>query len=183
MLGKLRDLSFNRDCTINVTVTVDAEFAKTYDALKDVPVNVEIKKASKERSKDANAMCWALCSDIGRAMTPPLAKEEVYRMAIKAVGVYTSVAVPAWQLETLRKRWESHGVGWVVEIVDDFSIGSKWVHLYYGSSTYSVDEMRVLLDWLVDEATQMEIKIPLSKKEEEELLERWGKRVTGNGNH
>ena len=62
------------------------------------------------------------------------------------------------------------------EIIDDFSIGSKWVRLYYGSSTYTVDEMRVLLDWLVDQAEQMQIPIPLSKKEEEELLERWGKR-------
>ena len=181
MLGKLRDLSFNRDGSVNVTVTVDAEFAKTYDVLKDVPVNVEIKKASKKRSNDANAFLWCLCSDIGRAMTPPLAKEEVYRMAIKAVGVFTHVAVPAWQVKTLRQRWESNGTGWFLEVVDDFSIGSKWVRLYYGTSTYSADEMRVVLDWLVDEATQMEIKIPLSKKDEEDLLERWGKRVTGNG--
>ena len=39
-----------------------------------------------------------------------------------------------------------------------------------------VEEMKRLLDWLVDEAQQMEIPIPLSKAEEERLLERWGKR-------
>lgn len=109
-------------------------------------------------------------------MTPPLAKEDVYRMAIKAVGVYTQVTVVYWDIPKLRQRWEGHGVGWFLETVDDDRIGMKRVHLYYGSSTYTVDEMRVLLDWLTDQARQMEIGIPLSKAEEERLLERWGKR-------
>ena len=174
MNGRLRDLTVNRDGTQNVTVTVTADFTKDYDKLKDQDLTIEIKKASKGRSMTANAFCWSLCSDIGRAMN--LSKEEVYRMAIKAVGVHTNVAVPAWQIPTLRQRWEEHGTGWFLEILDDFSIGSKWVCLYYGSSTYTVDEMRVLIDWLVDQAEQMQISIPLSKKEEEELLERWGKR-------
>ena len=176
MTGKLRDLTVNRDGTQNVTVTVSCDFSKTFDSLKDKEVNVEIKKAWKGRSRDANAFCWALCSEIGQAMTPPLSKEDVYRMSIKAVGVHTNVAVPAWQIPTLRQRWEEHGTGWFLEIVDDFSVGSKWVCLYYGSSTYTVDEMRLLIDWLMDQAEQMEIPIPLSKKEEAELLERWGKR-------
>lgn len=177
MTGKLRDLTVNRDGTQNVTVTVSDDFTKTFDALKDIPVNVEIKKASKGRSRDANAMCWALCSDIGRAMTPPLDKEDVYRRAIKAVGVYTQTPLLAWDVDTVKKRWESHGTGWFLEVVDDMPglVGHKVVNLFYGTSTYTVDEMKLVLDWLVDEATQMEIPIPLSKKEEQELLERWGK--------
>ena len=176
MNGRLRDLTVNRDGTQNVTVTVTCDFSKDYDRLKDQDLSIEIKKASKERSLTANAFCWCLCSDIGKALNPPLSKEEVYRMAIKAVGVHTNVAVPAWQIQTLRQRWEDHGTGWFLEILDDFSIGSKWVCLYYGSSTYTVDEMRVLIDWLLDQCHQMELSIPLSKKEEEELLERWGKK-------
>ena len=176
MTGRLKDLTVNRDGTQNVTVTVACDFSKDYDRLKGQDLSIEIKKASNERSLTANAFCWALCSDIGKAMIPPLSKEEVYRTAIKAVGVHTNVAVPAWQIPTLRQRWEEHGTGWFLEILDDFSIGSKWVCLYYGSSTYTVDEMKLLLDWLLDQCQQMELKIPLSKKEEEELLERWGKR-------
>ena len=176
MTGKLQGLTLNRDGTQNITVTVEDDFAATFDALKDHPVTVEIKKASKGRSKDANAMCWALCSDIGKAMTPPMDKEEVYRRAIRAVGVYTPVTVVVWDLATIKRRWESHGVGWFGEVVDDAGTGKKLIHLYYGSSTYTVEEMKRLLDWLVDEAQQMEIPIPLSKAEEERLLERWGKR-------
>ena len=62
------------------------------------------------------------------------------------------------------------------EVVDDDAPGRKLVRLYFGTSTYTVDEMRVLLDWLVDQAQQMELPIPLSKAEEEQMLERWGKR-------
>ena len=62
-----------------------------------------------------------------------------------------------------------------METVDDSKLsGYKLCFLYYGSSVYSVDEMRVLIDWLVDEAQQMELPIPLSKAEEERLLTQWG---------
>ena len=176
MTGRLRDLTVNRDGTQNVTVTVASDFTKTFDALKDKEVSVEIKKASKGRSKDANAFCWALCSDIGKAMTPPLSKLEVYRMAIKAVGVYIDKILYAWDVQTVRRRWESHGDGWIFEIMDDAGTGRKLCNLYFGSSTYSQDEMKVLIEWLTDQCRQMEIPIPLSKKEESEMLERWGKR-------
>lgn len=177
MIGRLRDLTVNRDGTQNVTVTVTSDFAAVYDSLKDKDVSVEIKKAAKGRSRDANAFCWALCSDIGRALNPPEAKESVYRQAIKAVGVYTQTQLLLWDVQKVKERWESHGTGWFLETVDDVPglIGHKTVNLYYGTSTYTVDEMRLVLEWLLDNARQMEISIPLSKKEEEDMLERWGK--------
>lgn len=176
MTGKLRDLTVNRDGTQNIVITVPEDFTKTYDALKDKPVTVEIKKASKARSKDANAMCWALCTAIGNAMTPPEDKAEIYRSAIKAVGVYTQVRLAIWDVPTVTNRWTDHGTGWFAEVVDDAGIGHKWVNLYYGSSTYTTDEMRVLIDWLLDQTQQTGVIVPLTKKEEEELLERWGRR-------
>ena len=157
-----------------VTFTTRNNPGELFDRLKGKEVLVEIKKASKGRSRDANAMCWALCSDIGKAMKPPLAKEDVYRMAIKAVGVFTPVIVTNWDIETVKRRWEEKGVGWFAEVMDRNSVGHTWINLYYGTSAYSVDEMRLVLDWLIDQAEQMQISIPLSKKDEEEVLERWG---------
>lgn len=178
MTGILKDLTVNRDGTQNVTVTVNSDFSAAFDSLKGKEVSVDIKRAAKGRSKDANAFCWALCSEIGRALTPPQDKEDIYRRAIKAVGVYTQTQLLAWDVQTVKRRWESHGTGWFLDVVDDVPglVGHKTINLYYGSSTYTVDEMRILLDWLVDECRQMELPIPLSKKEEEDLLERWGKR-------
>lgn len=176
MTGKLRDMLPLSGGEWLVSFTTRSNPGTLFDALNGKEVSIEIKKTSKSRSTDANAMCWALCSDIGKAMRPPLAKEDVYRMAIKAVGVYSSVIVTNWDIETVRRRWEEKGIGWFMEVADRDSVGRTWVNLYYGTSAYSADEFRVVLDWLIDQAEQMEIKIPLSKAEEDELLERWGKR-------
>ena len=176
MKGNLRDMMRLAGGEWVVSFTTRQDPGELFDKLKEKEVSVEIKRYSPGRSRDANAFCWALCADIGRALTPPLPKEDVYRMAIKAVGVYTPVTAIAWDVQTIKQRWESHGVGWFVEIVDDAGTGKKLIHLYYGSSTYSVNEMQVLLEWLLDQCRQMGLVIPLSKEEEKELLERWGQR-------
>lgn len=174
MNGRLKDLTVNRDGTQNITVTVTEDFCATFDKLKDVPVLVEIKKASKDRTLSQNAFMWALCADIGKRLTPPLSKEDVYRQAIKSVGVYTQVTLLVWDVETVRKRWETRGTGWFIETVDDANtIGRKIVNLYYGTSTYTVDELRTLIDWLLGEAEQLEIPVPLGKERNDLYIE-WG---------
>ena len=176
MTGKLREVLPLAGGEWLVSYVTRTDPRTLFDTLKGKDVNIEIKKASKERSKDANAFCWALCSDIGKAFTPPRSKEDVYRDAIKAVGVYVDKVLPLWDVETVRRRWESHGTGWLFEVVDDAGVGRKLCNLYFGSSTYTVSEMQTLIEWLVDQMEQIQLPIPLSKKEEQELLERWGKR-------
>lgn len=174
MTGNLKDLTVNRDGTQNITVTVNTDFAAAFDSLKDKPVSVEIKKAQKSRSLYANNFCWALCTEIGRAFKPPLSKHEVYRMAIVAVGPYLQTPVSVWDLENVKRRWESNGDGWVFEVVDNDGPGHKLCHLHFGSSTYNVEEMRILIEWLMDQCLQMELPVSLSKEQEKELVERWG---------
>jgi len=176
MDGRLTGFSLNRDGSQNVTVTVADDFAATYDKLKDVPVAVEIKKATKKRSRDANAMCWALCSDIGGALRPPVPKEEVYRKAIREVGEYEPLPIKDAAVDTFSSRWATKGVGWFTEVIDDSKLpGYKLVFAYYGSSTYDTATMSRLLDYLVDDARQMGIPIPATK-EQEEALKAWGAR-------
>ena len=176
MKGKLREMLPLAGGEWLVSFVTRTHPGELFDRLKGKDVDVEIKKFSPGRSKDANAFCWVLCSDIGKALKPPLSKEDVYRMAIKAVGVYIDKVLPAWDVETVRRRWESHGDGWLFEVMDDAGAGRKLCHLYFGSSTYTVQEMQVLLEWLTDQCRQMEIPIPLSKEDEKDLLDRWGKK-------
>lgn len=176
MIGRLKgDLMRLAGGEWLVSFTTREDPRKLMDRLKDADVTIEIKKHDPHRSKDANAFCWALCADIGRALRPPVPKEEVYQMAIRAVGVFAETVVKTWDVDTVVKRWSSHGVGWFVDVMDDAGIGRKTVHLYFGSSTYTRDEMRVVLDWLVDQAEQMEIPLRMSKEEEERVLAQWGK--------
>lgn len=70
MRGKLRDLTMNRDRTQNITVTVNADFREKFDQLMDKDLDIEIKIHREKRSQDANAFCWALCTQIGNALYP-----------------------------------------------------------------------------------------------------------------
>ena len=175
MIAKLKDLLRLSGGEWLVSFTTRENPGKLFDQFKDAEISVEMKKRNPKRSLDANALCWALCADIGKALRPPVDKEEVYRMAIRAVGVYTPVMVVQWHLDTVRERWSTHGVGWFVDVVDDAGIGRKMIHLYYGTSTYTRDEMRLVLDWLTDQAEQMGLPLRMSKEEEERILTQWGK--------
>lgn len=157
-----------------VSFTTREDAGKLYDRLKDADVDVEIRKHNPHRSKDANAMCWAMCHDIGKALRPPVPKEEVYRKAIKEVGEYEPLPIREDAVETFQRRWAAKGTGWFAEIIDDSKIpGYKLVFAYYGSSTYDTSAMSRLIDYLVDDARQMGLSIPASK-EQEEALKAWG---------
>lgn len=176
MTGRLKDLTLNRDGTQNITITVQADFRESFDELADKDITVEIKRYSRKRSRTANDFCWALCTDIGNALTPPVPKEEVYRKAIKDVGEYEPLPIKDEAVEIFRKRWAEKGVGWFAEIVDDSKIsGYKLVFAYYGSSTYDTSSMSRLIDYLVQDAKNMGLKIPTSK-EQEEMLNAWSLR-------
>ena len=159
-----------------VSFTTRGDAGKIYDTLKDLDVDVEIKKHNPKRSKDANSMCWAMCSDIGNAIRPPVPKEEVYRRAIREVGEYEPLPIREDAVETFRKRWATKGTGWFAEVIDDSKIpGYKLVFAYYGSSTYDTAAMSRLIDFLKQDMENMGLRIPASK-EQEEALAAWGAR-------
>ena len=181
MRGKLRDLTMNRDGTQNITVTVTADFRGSFDRLREKDLDIEIKQHREKRSNDANAFCWALCTEIGNAMTPPMTKEAVYQKAIRDVGEYEPLPIREDAVETFRQRWKAKGSGWFAEVIDDSKIpGYKLVFAYYGSSTYDTKSMSRLIDHLIDDAEQMEIMIPLGKKDVERLKNDWHLREKGD---
>ena len=180
MKARMTDL-FRKGEEWVVMIATRSPLQEIYDRLKDKDCEITIQKFSQKRSRTANAFCWALCSDIGKAMTPPMDKEEVYRRAIRAAGVFETYSVKETAVEDVKRRWALNGSGWFVDVVDnDWFKGMKMLHVYYGTSTYTADEMSKLIDWLVDEAEQMEIPIPLSKAEQERLIEKWGVREKEN---
>ena len=178
MIARLRDCLRLMGGEWVLSIVTRENPGKLIDKLKDTDVNVEIKKVSKPRTKDANAFCWALCTDIGNALTPPLPKEEVYRGAIKDVGVYQPLPIRPDAVERFCERWGERGTGWFAEIIDDVWIKGKLYKLvfaYFGTSTYNREEMARLIDHLKQDAENMGLIIPLSKAEEERMLGEWGK--------
>ena len=176
MIGKLKELLRTAGGEWVVSFTTKADPRELFDSLKDKDISVDIKKASKRRSKTANDFCWAMCTDIGNAMRPPVPKEEVYRRAIGEVGKFETMHMRAEAISTFRSIWSQRGIGWFTEVVDYSPItGCKVVFAYYGSSTYDTQEMSRLIDYLKQDMLNMGLPIPVSKEEEERLMVAWGK--------
>ena len=173
MIGKLKDMMRGMDGEWVISFTTRDNPVQTFHRMKDYEVDIEIQKARKARSKDANRFCWALCTMIGNALRPPVPKEEVYRKAIRDVGEYVPLPIKAEAVETFITRWASNGVGWFAEVMDNSKIpGYKLIFAYYGSSTYDTAAMSRVIDYLVDDAEQMKLPVP-ARKEQEEMLKAW----------
>lgn len=172
MIGKLSGLTFNRDGTQNITVTVNADFSTEYDELKEKDINVEIKKYSKRRSLDANAYCWVLIDKIAEKTGEK--KSDIYRQAIKEIGgVSTIIVVKDEAADSLCAGWETHGTGWMTEK----TVNRKYpnctnVTLWYGSSVYDTKQMHDLIESLIQEAEGLGIPT-ITEKEKEQLLGKW----------
>ena len=173
MIGRLTNLRRLFGGEWEVTFSTKDDPSGCFDRLKDADAYIEIKRANPKRSKEANAFMWALCSDIGKAIRPPIPKDEVYRKAIRDVGEFEKLPIREDAVETFQHRWASHGTGWFAEVIDNSKLkGYKLVFAYYGSSTYDTASMSRLIDYLIDEMTQMGLPIP-AKKEQEEMLKAW----------
>lgn len=176
MKGRLKDLLRLSGGEWLLSFTTRDDPRKIMDKLRDEDVVVEIKKASAKRSKSANDFMWAMCTDIGNAMRPPVPKEEVYRKTIREVGVYEPLPVRADAVERFKLSWASRGVGWFAEVIDDSKLpGYKLVFAYYGTSTYSSEEISRVIESLKDDMENMGLSIPLSREDEERMMREWGK--------
>ena len=113
----------------------------------------EIKVHRNKRSKNANDYMWVLADKIAAATRKY--KDEVYRDAIRRVGVFEDVAVTGKATAALVNTWGDRGAG------------CKKVRLYFGSSVYDTQQMSRLIDDLVEEADELgiETKTPAQLEE------------------
>ena len=177
MIGRLKEILPLAGGEWLVSFTTRGNPVKRLNPLKNGEISVDITKYEETRSKDANSLLWALCTDIGNAIKPPVPKEEVYRKAIRDVGKYFPVPVRDDLIDEWKKCWSRKGTGWFADVTDrSKNPGYTLMFSYCGSSTYTVSEMSRLIDYLKDEMNQMGISIPISKAEEERLLAQWGGR-------
>lgn len=160
----------------SVILDVFGDHAAEMEALGDKVLDIEVKVHREKRSTRANALCWELCTQIGRALSPPLAKEDVYRDAIRAVGEYDQYYIREEALESFMATRKLLGVGWFAEVVGDAPLRG-WVEVfaYKGSSTYDTKAMSTLIDYLVDQAEQMELQIAYDLREIEQIKEDWAR--------
>ena len=167
----------NLDGSQNVTVTVNADFREEFDALSKSQVKVEIKKFNPARSMTANDYFWMLCGEIAKRSSKfsKDGKNEIYREAIRAKGEYEPLVIREDAVARFINRWTDKGIGWFVDVVDDYKDKYKVVHAYYGSSTYDSLSMSRIIDYVVMVANDLGIST-MTENEKERLIVKWAKK-------
>lgn len=131
-------------------------------------------KKKKNKSLTANAYMWQLAKKI--AIKVDITEDDVYRKAVREVGAYIEMVVRSDEAETASKLWEKNGIGWFAEPYHHGQ-GTTVLRFYQGSSVYDGEQMRRLIDYIVDEAKDLGIDT-MSSTEKERLIQLWGQKVT-----
>lgn len=139
---------------------------------KDKLYDLEVKEHKKKRSLDANAYCWVLINKIADALR--ITPKEIYRQAIQNVsGNYEIIPIKEEAVAHFKQVWEAQGLGWpCVDMGKSKIDGYRNLRAYYGSSTFSVSQMQVLIDNLVQDCRALDIEVK-SDEEIALLMEGW----------
>ena len=101
-------------------------------------------------------------------------KEEIYRDAIKNIGVYEVIPIKNEAVDRFIEAWKHNGIGWICETTPSKLEGFTNIIAYYGSSTYNTNEMSRLIDLIVQECKQLDIET-MTPQQLSLLKEEWGK--------
>lgn len=120
------------------------------NALSQKELTLEVKPFKAKRSLDANAYCWVLLDKLAKVSMLP--KEEIYRTLIRNIGGNSEVVcVRSEAVEKLCDGWKQNGIGWQTDTFPSKLKGCTNVILYYGSSTYTTEQMSRLIESVVAE--------------------------------
>lgn len=169
---KAEDIRWSADCQgewLNIRYPAPKALLEGLEPGKEY--DVDIVPHRKKRSLDANSYFWVLVGKIAEKIQAP--KNLLYREYIREVGAYTPLPIKECAVEDFRRIWESHGTGWVLEVVDDSKLsGYKLCHAYQGSSTYDTAQMSRLIDFVVADAKDQGIET-LTPQRLSAMLDRW----------
>lgn len=117
----------------------------------------EIKEHKEKRSLTANSYCWVLIGKIAEVVGNT--KEEVYREFIKNKGIYRVITIDEKASATFIKVWQQQGLGWVCETSETKIAGLVDIVAYYGTSSYNTRQMANFIDYVVQEAKELNIEV------------------------
>lgn len=143
-----------------------------FSTCEDKEYIIEIKEKKQRRSLDANAYFWTLCGKL--AEVTGIAKTDIYRQYIKDIGGNSDmVCVQDKAVDAFRSAWESHGIGWVTEVLPSKLEGCTNIICYYGSSTYDTAQMSRLIELAVQDCKENGIET-LTPNEIAAMTAAWG---------
>ena len=132
----------------------------------------ELKQYRKKRSLDSNAYYFVLLGKLSEVLRIPTT--ELYREHIKEIGGnFEIMPIREEAVDKFTEIWRSNGLGWVVDDLGKSKLdGYRNIKAYYGSSTYSTDQMSRLINMAVDDCREQGIE-HLPPAEIERMMEQW----------
>ena len=174
MIAKLKECLRLRSGEWICSFTTSENPEQMFDDLRESPVKVEIKKASKSRSLSANAYAWVLIDKISEKTG--INQTDVYRAAIREIGgTRTLLGMKDEAIPVFTENWQRGHLGRQVEIIPGSSKpGWSNVRVFYGSSEFDSAQMARLIDSLIQDAESLGIPT-INDDEAERMISKWGK--------
>lgn len=160
-----------------VTLTVNEDFTKAYEKLKDCEkLDISIKKHREKRSIDANNYMWLLLIKLAPLLHTT--KDELYLFMLERHGTHYYIPVQDEEIEKISSLFRIvYDRG---EITLETESGKKvkchQLQCYKGSSLYDTAEMAALLDGVVQDAQDNGIDTA-TPDEIRQMKERWGVKI------
>lgn len=145
-----------------------SEFVQEDTKILTIQVNrdEEVYVKKKKRSKNANAYFWEMLQQLCEVMNLDVIKE--YRKRVKELGIFRQWSIETKNVSTFIQMWESKGIAWFTEKVEE--VGNETIiNAYYGSSSYNSTQFSRLLDNLIQDCKAVGIQT-LEDIEIEELI-------------
>ena len=166
LTGKILDMSLDFTTgkpRLTLTLNEKQEAMFMFDKYKNTEkLSISIKTFRELRSREANNYMWSLCGKLAEKLSDEgnkCTKEDVYRDAIREIGVWYDDEVEPEKVKWRCAAWEQIGTGWLTERVDFTADGEKEIiRFYYGSSRYNKKQMARLIDNIVQDCQAVGIE-------------------------
>lgn len=178
---KCQVTNLSKDFTTNkaiITIQADENVLPHLEKIlnEDMSCKLSKYKGDKARSLNANAYMWVLLSKLEEKLSKndaQITKEDLYMQYIRNYGRSVDYVLPNEAINAMISVWTAYGLGWFAEKVDDASENASIVRFYYGSSCYSVNRFKRLIDAIVIDCKALGIETR-TPDEIAEMLARWG---------
>lgn len=163
--AEIAGLTFDLDGNQTLALSLHGDGKTVYEVYKNKILRVTVTEYRQKRSKNANAFCWALCTEIANVLRTD--KDSIYLIMLKRYGQSALISV--------RSDIPFGGYLKYFEVEGESTLNGKdFTHykVFKGSSEYDTREMSIFLDGIVSEAESLGIPV-LSDSELALLKEEW----------
>lgn len=141
---------------VEVTFTCERSVVRQLEGLNDKELSVVVKEFRKKRSLSQNAYLWVLLDEI--AIKLDRCKEDIYKEYIKDYGKFEPLPIRNDAVKAFMTNWGKNGLGWFCEDMGESKLdGYTKVFAYYGSSTYNTQEMKRVIDAVIEDCEALGI--------------------------